>query len=162
MGIKSEGCATGESGRGGGKGENKWVWGFLSLWWIDWENRGSQKEKCKSRIALLPWHLCSLPIYLITSLLSVHFPPPSLLSPMTPLAPSLPLLLLFSSPSIPPAPYFPPLCPFIYLLIPTINTDKGQNLSIPLGFLFITLSRRGFKRVFLRWSLMTHLYSTFF
>lgn len=52
--------------------------GFVSLWWIERENRGSQKEKCKNRIAPLPWHLSSLPIYPITSPLALLLPSPAL------------------------------------------------------------------------------------
>lgn len=48
--------------------------GFLSLWWIDRENRGSHKERCKNRIAPLPGHLSSFPIYLITSPLDALSP----------------------------------------------------------------------------------------
>lgn len=105
----------------------------LSLWWIDRESRGSQKKKCKNRIAPLPRHLSSLPIYPITSLLSLFLPPPALLSPMTspppPLSFSFPISFSVLSPQHLPASFLPPQCPFTHPLTPTPDTDMRQKTS---------------------------------
>lgn len=67
--------------RGEEKGKTSEFWGLLSLWWIDRENRVSQKERCKNRIA--PLSLDTSPLCPFTQ--SQASPPSrSLPSPMTP------------------------------------------------------------------------------
>lgn len=82
---------TYEGKRGEGMKESGFG-GFVSLWWIERENRGSQKEKCKNRIAPLPWRLSSLPIYPITRPLALLLPSPAL-----PSSPDIPRSSLFHS-----------------------------------------------------------------
>lgn len=109
----------------GGKrgGKTSTFEGFLSLWWIDRENRGSHKESCKNRIAPLPGHLSSFPIYLITS-------PLDALSPFSTFtcAPLFLLLLFSACYSVSSSVSFSPPHP----LIP--NPNEKQNPLHPSRF----------------------------
>lgn len=142
----------------GGKRENKWVWGSLSLWWIDRETRGSQKEKCKNRIAPPPWHLSSLPIYPITSLLALSFPPPALPSPMTfPALPSSPpgavvLRWFLKIKAILPSSVSIHSCAYTYTHKRKTKTSLSHWVSSSSHH-----SGKGFKTFY--WSQMTHLYN---
>lgn len=107
--------------------KNKWVWGFLSLWWIDQENRGSQKDKCKNRIVSLD----TSPLFLL--ILSLATSPLvlsscSLLSPVTFTAlPSPPPPIMLQLFLFPPSHIQPslPLCPFTH---PCIHFTTGFAL----------------------------------
>lgn len=119
--------------RGRKKGKTSEFGEFLSLWWIDQETKGPQKEKCKNRIAPLPWHLFSLPIYPITSLLALPFARPASFHLWHSLSFPLPLLVLLFS-VFPPNHPCPPLLRVRSLIHSHLHPSKDKKPLRPNGF----------------------------
>lgn len=155
--IQNETEESDEDRGGRGKRENKWVWGFLSSWWMDEENRGSQKEKGKNSIAPLPWHLFLRPFIQSRGLLSLSSLPRALLSPMTggcshPFVCGCPPLFFRQHPAV-------LLCVHLLICLHLHRAQTKDKISPSHWVSSSSLSTVEALKFIPCWSQMTHLYS---